>query len=161
MGDCLLRAFLQKLQKQPTFLCYFFPKYRSCINFAKKGLGCILGDFFSNSSGHPAPRPQFVFSKHGKRSKLCHKTSGISMFRLLKLLNTLIQTHDLELQKWRRCPLHHAVGQLHITIVKCCYLAAVVHTYYIPGTTRPTAIVPYLHVGECTSGHYYTEGFMD
>jgi hypothetical protein len=28
-----------------------------CINLDKNGLGWILGDFFSNSSGHPDPCP--------------------------------------------------------------------------------------------------------
>jgi hypothetical protein len=33
-------------------LGYFFPQLWLCINFGKNGLGYILGDFFTNSSGH-------------------------------------------------------------------------------------------------------------
>jgi hypothetical protein len=32
-------------------LGYFIPKNRLCINFDKNGLGYILGDLFTNSSG--------------------------------------------------------------------------------------------------------------
>jgi hypothetical protein len=31
---------------------YFFPMYKIYISFDKNGLGYILGDFFTNSSGH-------------------------------------------------------------------------------------------------------------
>jgi phosphatidate phosphatase APP1 len=39
------------IQKYPTFL-YFIPHLSLHMNFGKNGLGYILGDFFTNSSGH-------------------------------------------------------------------------------------------------------------
>jgi hypothetical protein len=41
--------FFWKLQKLPTFLCYFCPKYiyRLCIDFDKNVLGYILGEFYT------------------------------------------------------------------------------------------------------------------
>jgi hypothetical protein len=45
------------IQKWHTFLGYFFPRHKICINFDLKNmLGCNLGDFFTNSSGHPINR---------------------------------------------------------------------------------------------------------
>jgi hypothetical protein len=41
-------------RKLPKFFCHFFPRLRLCINFDKNGLGYILGDFITSSSGHPA-----------------------------------------------------------------------------------------------------------
>jgi hypothetical protein len=36
-------------------LGYFFPHWKLSVNFGQKNaLGYILGEFFSNSSGHPA-----------------------------------------------------------------------------------------------------------
>jgi hypothetical protein len=32
---------------------YFSPMHQLCINCYKNGLGYLLGDFFTNSSGHP------------------------------------------------------------------------------------------------------------
>jgi hypothetical protein len=37
------------------FWGYSFPQLRFDIKFGKNGLGYILGEFFTNSSGHPAP----------------------------------------------------------------------------------------------------------
>jgi hypothetical protein len=49
--DCWLWAIFLNSKSSPRFLCYFSPK---CRIFDKIGLGYILGDFFTNSSGHPA-----------------------------------------------------------------------------------------------------------
>jgi hypothetical protein len=35
-----------------------FSMVRFCINFDKKWVGLHLGDFFSNSSGHPTSQPK-------------------------------------------------------------------------------------------------------
>jgi hypothetical protein len=35
-----------------SILGYFFQENKSRINFDKKGLHSVLGDFFTNSSGH-------------------------------------------------------------------------------------------------------------
>jgi hypothetical protein len=44
-----------QLQKLPTFFGHSFPQLRLRINFGtKNGLGYNLGEFFTNSSGHPA-----------------------------------------------------------------------------------------------------------
>jgi hypothetical protein len=40
----------EEVKNRATF--YYGTSYL-CINFDKKGLGYILGDFFTNSSGHP------------------------------------------------------------------------------------------------------------
>jgi hypothetical protein len=48
---------------------------KSCILFwTKTGLGYTLGDFFTNSSGHPGPRPQNESKVEGDNvdSKLVH-----------------------------------------------------------------------------------------
>jgi hypothetical protein len=50
--NCLLWADFLKLGTYPAIPGYFFLHVR--INFDENGLGHILGDFFSNSSGHPA-----------------------------------------------------------------------------------------------------------
>jgi hypothetical protein len=44
--------FFWKSLKQTTILGYFSHSLRLCINYVKNGLGYILGDFFTNSSGH-------------------------------------------------------------------------------------------------------------
>jgi hypothetical protein len=36
-------------------LGYFIQRLSLCINIEKDGLGYILGKWFTNSSGHPAP----------------------------------------------------------------------------------------------------------
>jgi hypothetical protein len=41
------------LLKHTIFLDNFIPCLSLCINFDKNGLGYILDDFFTNSSGHP------------------------------------------------------------------------------------------------------------
>jgi hypothetical protein len=52
MGDCLHRKIAWKIHKYPTFLGFFIPRLSSCIDFDKNGFGYILGDFFTNISGH-------------------------------------------------------------------------------------------------------------
>jgi hypothetical protein len=58
-----LASFFENLLKHPTFLGYLFPRQGFCVDSDKNGLGYILGDFFTNSSGHPAselpPRPSY------------------------------------------------------------------------------------------------------
>jgi hypothetical protein len=53
LGDCFLWAVLWNMKMMPWFLGYFFfgKSYKKLL--AKIGLGYILGDFFTNSSGHP------------------------------------------------------------------------------------------------------------
>jgi hypothetical protein len=44
-----------------------FPKYKLCINFGKKNwLGDILGNFFTNSSGHPGGSAHDLLDVKGK-----------------------------------------------------------------------------------------------
>jgi hypothetical protein len=44
MVNCLLWVVFWKLQKWPTFLVFFFPQFKLCINFDINVLGYILGD---------------------------------------------------------------------------------------------------------------------
>jgi hypothetical protein len=53
MGDCLLWAVFLKIAKITYIFGYFFRRLRLCINNDKNVWGYILGDFRSNSSGHP------------------------------------------------------------------------------------------------------------
>jgi hypothetical protein len=41
-----------------NILGYFFQRLRLCINTCRNGLGFILGEFVTNSSGHPAIEQQ-------------------------------------------------------------------------------------------------------
>jgi hypothetical protein len=41
------------------FSDYFFPQLCLCINFDKNGLGNILGEFLTKSSGHPGSEGKF------------------------------------------------------------------------------------------------------
>jgi hypothetical protein len=54
LGDCFLWTDFKKLEKSNPWA--IFSHETSCvgINFDKKGLGYTYGDFFTNSSGHPA-----------------------------------------------------------------------------------------------------------
>jgi hypothetical protein len=53
IGDCLLWAVFQKLQKYLEPFFGYFLKLKSNIKCGENGLGYILGDSFKNSSGHP------------------------------------------------------------------------------------------------------------
>jgi hypothetical protein len=54
LGDCYLWfGLVCKLLKQTNFYGFFFHGLRSVIILTKNGLGYILGDFFTNASGHP------------------------------------------------------------------------------------------------------------
>jgi hypothetical protein len=53
MGDCLLWA----VKEKHPFFDNFIPRLSLCINRDKNGLGYILGDFFTNLSGHPGLSP--------------------------------------------------------------------------------------------------------
>jgi hypothetical protein len=55
-----LNSFFVELQQLPTFLGHSFPHLSWRIHFGKNGLGYILGDFFPNSSGHPAQVGIFI-----------------------------------------------------------------------------------------------------
>jgi hypothetical protein len=48
-----------KIKELADMFGLLFPQLIICINFDKKGLGYILGDFFTNSSGHPADKESF------------------------------------------------------------------------------------------------------
>jgi hypothetical protein len=52
---CTVGRFI-KITEVARILGYIFPKCKFWINLDKNGLGYILGDFFINSSGHPALR---------------------------------------------------------------------------------------------------------
>jgi hypothetical protein len=46
-----------KITERDQVFGTFFPQKNKCIRFDRKnGLGYSLGDFFTNSSGHPADR---------------------------------------------------------------------------------------------------------
>jgi hypothetical protein len=47
-----------KILKQPNYLSYFFHGKIYVFILTKNRLGHILGDFFTNTSGHPAPNEQ-------------------------------------------------------------------------------------------------------
>jgi hypothetical protein len=51
LGDCLLWAFLKKMQKLPIFELFTLQKL--IINFDTKWVGVHWGDFLTNSYGHP------------------------------------------------------------------------------------------------------------
>jgi hypothetical protein len=52
-------------------LGYFSPKVRFVLISTKNGFGFILGDFFTNSSGHPMCEPA-TFVKIGRSIDLSH-----------------------------------------------------------------------------------------
>jgi hypothetical protein len=52
IGRKLLWASIRKLQKYPTFIGYLISRLSLFINLTKNELGYILGNFFTNSSGH-------------------------------------------------------------------------------------------------------------
>jgi hypothetical protein len=52
--DCLHWAAFSSTEVSQIFGLNFFLGKVLCLNFAKNVLGYILGDFFTNSSGHPA-----------------------------------------------------------------------------------------------------------
>jgi hypothetical protein len=55
MGACLLRTVIFKITEIASIFDVIFSGLGLCINFVKKmSWGNILGDFFTNSSGHPA-----------------------------------------------------------------------------------------------------------
>jgi hypothetical protein len=55
VGDSLLRAIFEKYINIPNFgLMVSKAKVRHVLILTKYGLGCILGDFFTTPSGHPA-----------------------------------------------------------------------------------------------------------
>jgi hypothetical protein len=64
LGDFLLWAVFFKLQKWHKFLGFFFHGESNVLFFTKNGLGYILGDFPTNSSGHRAPNSLISFTKH-------------------------------------------------------------------------------------------------
>jgi hypothetical protein len=46
--------FIENYRSSSNSKATFFPQYHLCINFYKNGFGYVLGDFFTNSSSHPA-----------------------------------------------------------------------------------------------------------
>jgi hypothetical protein len=63
-----LGSFL-KLEKNRKFLGQFLTKCKICIIFGKT-LGYVLGDFFTNASGHPVSDLQGQIFSREKKSKL-------------------------------------------------------------------------------------------
>jgi hypothetical protein len=53
LGDCLLWAGFFKLKKVDDIFRLLLPTIGYALSLQKNGLGYILGDFFTNSSGHP------------------------------------------------------------------------------------------------------------
>jgi hypothetical protein len=53
LGDCLLGKFILITEATRIFALLFSTVKVMDQFCAKNGLGCILGDFFANSSGHP------------------------------------------------------------------------------------------------------------
>jgi hypothetical protein len=56
-----------------TEVAYFLPRLRLCINFDKIYIGLLLGDFFTNSSGHPGPNKGSGFDDASKDFKKMKK----------------------------------------------------------------------------------------
>jgi hypothetical protein len=54
MGDCLLWEVTLKITEIAHTYVLLFSLLMLCINVGKNVLGYILGDFSTNSSGHPA-----------------------------------------------------------------------------------------------------------
>jgi hypothetical protein len=54
LGNCLLGHFSTKFTQSALFWVNFFLGKISVLMLTKNGLGPILGEFFKNSSGHPA-----------------------------------------------------------------------------------------------------------
>jgi hypothetical protein len=52
LGDCLLGAVFLTYRSSPHFWTTFFHCKSDVLILTKNGLGYILGDFFTNSSGH-------------------------------------------------------------------------------------------------------------
>jgi hypothetical protein len=52
---------LNYLQKQSKFYSTFFNAQRYVLILTNNGLGYILGDFLTNSLGHPGPRKQTTY----------------------------------------------------------------------------------------------------
>jgi hypothetical protein len=57
LADCLLRAVAWKWQKKAKMLGNLFHGKSYVLMLTKNRLGYSLGDFFTNSSGHPGPLP--------------------------------------------------------------------------------------------------------
>jgi hypothetical protein len=58
-------------------LGYFFPRLKSRINFDKNALGYnILGDFLTNSYGHPGEEPPSGYFSTGKNCCFKSKLSA-------------------------------------------------------------------------------------
>jgi hypothetical protein len=54
LGNCLLLGSdLKNCKSNPKFLATLFRGKSHAFNVAKSGLGYILGEFFTNISGHP------------------------------------------------------------------------------------------------------------
>jgi hypothetical protein len=62
LGDFFtLGSFLKNYRNSPPLWATFIHGFDNVFNVDKNVLGYTLGDFFTNSSGHPAPSPsQFI-----------------------------------------------------------------------------------------------------
>jgi hypothetical protein len=54
-----LGSFLKITEVAQNFLAAFFHEKRLCIILDRNGLGYILGNFFTYSSGHPDANPRY------------------------------------------------------------------------------------------------------
>jgi hypothetical protein len=86
MGYCLPRVGFRKITVIALIIGLFFRLQKPCTNMNKTGLGYVLGDFLTNSSGHPGDK---YFST------ICSENEGQSILRF-------IPTH----YKPMRCVLH-------------------------------------------------------
>jgi hypothetical protein len=70
----------------------FFPQYKLCNNFEKMVLGYALGDFFTNSSGHP-----------GELNMLVAKIRFWSQFEWKRSDEISVHATASPTGDWRRC----------------------------------------------------------
>jgi hypothetical protein len=66
-------AIVENYSNNPVSLRYFFPRKKLGINFVKNG----LGDFFTNSSGHPGCNLFFCFALHVHKYLVPRYVAGI------------------------------------------------------------------------------------
>jgi hypothetical protein len=71
-----------------------FQRKKFCINCDKKVLGCILGDFFSNSFGHPES------SLHRIHKCISHSNNGNNNRNGMPLMQKLGKYKSKHKQKW-------------------------------------------------------------
>jgi hypothetical protein len=97
MGDCELWTVFFLISETAHIIGLLFPRLRICINFDKKGLGHILGDFLQTQLVTLASSNITVrFSKCTSETKLCSNVqSKESVIRLAEWSNPLISEYFL------------------------------------------------------------------